>query len=149
MLVDEASKLGHPVVRHLFLHYPNDAKIYALRYQYMLGPDFLIAPVLDQGATSVNVYLPADNWVHLWSGTAYRATSGEWIQIAAPVGQPGVFFRKGSDAGAELVRKLRGLNIFQETEGMVTRARHVVVSVDLLLIPGLLYYARFGREWSL
>ena len=32
---------------------------------------------------------------------------------------------------------------------MVTRARHVVVSVDLLLIPGLLYYARFGREWSL
>ena len=24
-----------------------------------------------------------------------------------------------------------------------------MVSVDLLLIAGLLYYARFGREWSL
>ena len=113
VLVDDASKLGHPVVRHLFLHYPNDANIYALRYQYMLGPDFLIAPVLNQGATSVNVYLPADNWVHLWSGTVFHATSGEWIQIAAPVGQPGVFFREGSDAGAELVRKLRGLNILR------------------------------------
>lgn len=111
VLVDDASKLGHPVVRHLFLHYPNDANVYALRYQYMLGPDFLIAPVLDPGASSVSVYLPADNWVHLWSGTAYRATSGEWIQVAAPLGQPGVFFREGADAGAELVRKLRGLKI--------------------------------------
>jgi sulfoquinovosidase len=111
VLVDDASKLGHPVVRHLFLHYPNDANVYALRYQYMLGPDFLIAPVLDQGATSVSVYLPAGDWVHLWSGSEHRIRNGEWIQIAAPLGQPGVFLTMGSEVGAELVRKLRALNI--------------------------------------
>ena len=49
MLVDEASKLGHPVVRHLFLHYPDDPNVHELRYQYLLGPDFLIAPFLDEG----------------------------------------------------------------------------------------------------
>jgi len=111
VLVDDASKLGHPLARHLFLHYPNDANVYALRYQYMLGPHLLIAPVLDQGATSVSVYLPAGDWVHLWSGSEHRMRNGEWAQIAAPLGQPGVFFKKGSEAGAEFVRKLRALNI--------------------------------------
>jgi sulfoquinovosidase len=110
-LVASASNVGYPVVRHLFLHYPNDINVYTLRYQYLLGSEFLIAPVLDQGATSVNVYLPAGDWVHLWSGTVYRAASGEWIQIGAPLGQPGVFFKKGSAAGTELVRRLRQLKI--------------------------------------
>lgn len=110
-LVDEASELGHPVVRHLFLHYPDDPNVYELRYQYMLGSDFLIAPVLDEGAVSVRVYLPGGNWVHLWSGATYRARSGRWIQIAAPLGQPGVFFKEASDAGTEFVRKLHELNI--------------------------------------
>jgi alpha-glucosidase len=110
-LVASASNVGYPVVRHLFLHYPSDTNVYTLRYQYLLGSEFLIAPVLDQGATSVNVYLPAGDWVHLWSGTVYRAASGEWIQIGAPLGQPGVFFKKGSAAGTELVRRLRQLKI--------------------------------------
>jgi alpha-glucosidase len=110
VLVDEASKLGHPVVRHLFLHYPDDPNVHELRYQYLLGPEFLIAPVLDEGAESVNVYLPAGNWVHLWSGANY-SSSGKQIEIAAPLGEPGVFFKEGSDAGAELVSKLHELRI--------------------------------------
>ena len=118
-LVDEASKLGYPVVRHLFLHYPDDTTVYTLRYQYLLGRDFLIAPVLDKGATSVRVYLPKGEWVHLWSGTSFDAKSGEWIQVAAPLGQPGVFFKKDSDAGEELVSTLRELGILHH--GTVAR----------------------------
>ena len=111
MLVDEASKLGHPVVRHLCLHYPDDPNVHELRYQFMLGSDFLVAPVLDEGADSVRVYLPAGNWVHLWSGANYEASKGKWSEIAAPLGEPGVFFKQGSEAGAELIRKLHELKI--------------------------------------
>jgi alpha-glucosidase len=110
-LVHEASTLGHPLVRHLFLHYPDDPNVYALRYQYMLGADFLVAPVLDQGADSVSVYLPSGEWVHLWSGASYHLPNGEWIEIAAPLGQPGIFFKTGSHAGEELVRRLHDANI--------------------------------------
>ncbi|WP_420146735.1 alpha-glucosidase, partial [Spirosoma sp.] len=62
-VVAEATLKGYPVARHLFLHYPDDHNTYALRYQYLLGRDLLVAPVLDKGATSVEVYFPVgDEW---------------------------------------------------------------------------------------
>jgi sulfoquinovosidase len=38
--------------------------------------------------------------VHLWSGQAYDK-AGE-VEVDAPIGQPGVFYRKGSAAGKAL-----------------------------------------------
>ena len=49
---------GYPVVRHPFLHYPDDPNTYELRYQFLLGPDLMVAPVVDKGADSVDVYFP-------------------------------------------------------------------------------------------
>lgn len=106
-LVKEASKHGYPVVRHLFLHYPEDPIVYTLRYQFMLGSEFLIAPVLDPRVSVVRAYLPAGEWTHVWTGQEYAFKSGTWIEVAAPLGQPGVFFRKGSEAGEEFVQSLR------------------------------------------
>jgi sulfoquinovosidase len=101
-LVHEAATKGYPVVRHLFLHFPDDPVVYTLRYQFLLGPDLLVAPVLDRGAVSVRVYLPAGEWLHLWTGQSFSAGEGRWFQVPAPLGQPGVFFRKGSEAGEQL-----------------------------------------------
>jgi alpha-glucosidase len=110
-LVEEASKRGYPVVRHLFLHFPNDPTVYGLRYQFMLGPEFLVTPVLDEGAEEVRVYLPAGDWVHVWTDQSYTSAHGQWIEIAAPLGKPAVFFSKGSAAGEELVLNLRQAGI--------------------------------------
>jgi alpha-glucosidase len=106
-LVDDAARLGHPVVRHLFLHYPHDVGVYDLRYQFMLGSEFLIAPVLDKGAVRVRCYLPEGDWVHLWTGRVFSSHGGAWIEVSAPLGQPGVFFKSGSAAGEQLVVALR------------------------------------------
>ncbi len=105
-LVAEAARTGMPVVRHPFLHFPDDPNTWQITYQeFMLGPDFLIAPVTDEGADSVKVYLPAGEWVHLWSGQTY--TGGQTLTIAAPLGQPAVFYVKGSAWGENLVRTLK------------------------------------------
>jgi hypothetical protein len=48
-LVAESAEKGYPVARHLFLHYPGDPNTHELRYQFLLGPDLLVAPVLDKG----------------------------------------------------------------------------------------------------
>lgn len=104
-LVAEAARTGMPVVRHPFLHYPDDPNTWKITYQeFMLGHDFLIAPVTDKGAESVKVYLPAGQWVHLWSSETYAG--GQTLTVAAPLGQPAVFYVKDSTWGENLVRTL-------------------------------------------
>ena len=76
------------MVRHLFLHFPHDPTVYGLRYQFTLGSEFLIAPVLDKGATEVRVYLPAGEWIHVWTGQNYAFAKGSWVQVTAPLGEP-------------------------------------------------------------
>lgn len=96
--IKEYSATGMPVVRHCFLHYEDDPILHArmprsLQYQYLLGRDLLIAPVYIKESTTRELYLPRDDWIHLWSGTGY---SGGWITVPAPHGEPPVFYRKQS-----------------------------------------------------
>ncbi len=108
-LVQEAVETGLPVVRHPFIHYPNDPEIWKITYQeFMLGEDFLIAPVTDPDTDDVTAYLPQGRWVHLWSGELYGDTErGEYITISAPIGQPGIFYKAGSTIGETFSKKLK------------------------------------------
>lgn len=101
-LVAEAAQSGHPVMRHLVLHYPDDPAVAELRYQYLLGSDLLVAPVVDSGADSVRVYVPAGGWTHVWTGEALSGAEGAWRPIPAPIGQPAIFVRRGSPNEADL-----------------------------------------------
>lgn len=93
-LVKEASEKGTPVQRPVFLHYENDEEAYHLKYEYLFGRDILVAPVYTEGAEKVDVYLPNDKWIHIWSGTKFE---GGWHKIDAPIGKPAVFFREQSE----------------------------------------------------
>jgi len=110
-LVAEASQRGFPVARHLFVHYPDDPNTHDLRYQYLFGPDLMVAPVLDKGADAVEVYFPVgDAWIDLWTG-AEVGRPGEWVNVSAPLGRPGVFLRKGGTSAEEIVGGLKGVGI--------------------------------------
>lgn len=108
-LVNEAAQYGIPVARHLVIHYPDDPNVYALSFEeYMLGSDLLIAPVLDPEKDSVRAYLPAGNWVHLWTGRIFRSPyKGVWVTVPAPLGQPGIFYAEGSQDGMEFRLNLK------------------------------------------
>lgn len=109
-LVAEAAATGLPVVRHPFIHYPDDPETWKITFQeFMLGADFLIAPVTDPGVDKVTAYLPAGEWVHLWSGKTY--SGGQSVTVPAPLGQPGVFYVQGSAWGAELVKRMQAENL--------------------------------------
>ena len=92
-LVKENTVTGLPVQRPLFLHYEEDAESYDVMYQYLFGRDLLVAPVYEQGATSRRLYLPPDQWIHVWSGRHYQ---GGWVEVDAPIGEPAVFYRAAS-----------------------------------------------------
>jgi len=67
----EASLRGMPVLRALPLIYPGDPNVYDKDYQYLFGPWFLVAPVVEADGLK-DVYLPAGTWFDYWTGKAHR-----------------------------------------------------------------------------
>lgn len=104
-LVKENAEKGLPVQRPLFMHYEEDNNSYDIKYQYLYGRDMLVAPVYEEGRSTWDVYLPEDNWIHLWSGEEF---TGGTHTVAAPLGETPVFYRKNTE-WMELFEKLRNL----------------------------------------
>ena len=104
-LFEEAYELGYPVVRHMFLEFPNDKVAQNTFDQFMFGSDFLVAPVLEKAKVSREVYLPKGTWRHLWSGKQFYS-KGEFFEVAAPIGEPPVFYFDGSRWGSDLTSAL-------------------------------------------
>jgi sulfoquinovosidase len=94
----EAGEQGLPAQRPLFLHYPDQKELYAVQDQFLYGADMVVAPVIQEGAVSRAVILPGTRpWCHLWTGAEFAPGRHE---IAAPIGQPPVFYRPDSSFAA-------------------------------------------------
>lgn len=62
---------GLPMVRALFVEYPDDSGAWLIEDQYLFGADILVAPMMEAG-TERNVYLPKGNWIDYQSGKTYQ-----------------------------------------------------------------------------
>lgn len=94
---------GKPLVRAMMVDWPNDyTRGQATRYQFLYGPDFLVAPIYQ--ATEADslgndirngIYLPAGRWIDYFSGDAYE---GECVlnSFEAPLWKLPVFVRAGA-----------------------------------------------------
>jgi alpha-glucosidase/alpha-D-xyloside xylohydrolase len=70
--VRDACDTGLPIMRALWLHDPKDLAGAARGDEYLWGPDLLVAPVVEKGATSRRVYLPRGRWVDYWTNEAVQ-----------------------------------------------------------------------------
>lgn len=66
--VRECTQTGMPVMRALWLHYPDDPTAIACPDQFLWGRDILVAPVVEKEATTRTVYLPRGTWYDFWTG---------------------------------------------------------------------------------
>ena len=90
-----ANLTGAPFMRGLFLDFGADPKVADLGDEYMFGPALLVAPVVEQGRTSREVYLPAGaDWYNYW--TNERLHGGQTVTVAAPIDTLPLFVRAGS-----------------------------------------------------
>ncbi len=76
----DSSEHGLPMVRALFMEFPDDPGSWNVDDEYLYGSSMLVAPLLHEGAKSRNVYLPPGTWIDYQSGNSYE---GGWRQIAA------------------------------------------------------------------
>jgi alpha-D-xyloside xylohydrolase len=94
--LDRAATDGLPVMRPLFVDFPEDEHAWSVEDQMMFGPDVLVAPVIEAGARSRSVYLPAGSlWTHVWSGREYDG--GGLVEEAAPLAEIPVYVRDGAN----------------------------------------------------
>ncbi|MFC0265184.1 alpha-xylosidase [Alloscardovia macacae] len=68
---------GTPVMRSMFLEFPDDPTARTLDRQYMFGQSFLVAPVFTYSG-DVEYYLPAGTWVNWFTGEKVTSASGVW-----------------------------------------------------------------------
>ncbi len=75
-----SSENGLPMVRALFIEYPDDPGSWLIEDQYLFGSDILVAPLFEDEMTDRSVYLPPGKWIDYQTGKSYP---GGWHRIAA------------------------------------------------------------------
>jgi alpha-glucosidase/alpha-D-xyloside xylohydrolase len=66
-VVREGAITAMPVMRALWLHYPDDPAAVTRSDQYLWGRNMLVAPVTEKAATARVVYLPRGDWYDFWT----------------------------------------------------------------------------------
>lgn len=92
--VHECATTGVPVMRALWLHYPEDPIAVARRDQYLWGRDILVAPVLEKAAVSRALYLPHGSWYDFW--TEERVEGGREINRPIDLETMPLYVRAGT-----------------------------------------------------
>ena len=76
----DSSEHGLPMVRALFVEFPDDPGSWNVDDEYFYGSSILVAPLMCEGETSRDVYLPPGTWIDYQTGKDY---AGGWRKIAA------------------------------------------------------------------
>jgi len=94
-LARHTHRTGAPFMRALFMDFPDDPNVRDVADAYMFGPAFLVAPVVEQGATTREVYLPAGtHWYNY--RTNEKHPGGRTLTVQAPLDTLPLFVRAGS-----------------------------------------------------
>ncbi len=95
-LMMDASETGAPVMRPLFYDFQQDEKCWNVEDAYMFGPDLLVAPIMEAGAETREIYLPKGcRWVDAYTGETYEG--GQTVTVPAPIGIIPVMMREGHE----------------------------------------------------
>ena len=92
-VMHEAAETGIPAFRPLVLEFPEDPRVASLDDQFLLGSDLMLAPVVREGATEREVYLPAGDWYDFWTGERHQG--GRTHRLAVTLESIPAFVRAG------------------------------------------------------
>jgi len=74
---------GLPLMRPMLYEEPGNAKVRAMSSTYLWGKDFLVTPVLKQGAATADVYFPARSaWFDFYNGERHAGGATESVKLS-------------------------------------------------------------------
>ncbi|WP_206367137.1 glycoside hydrolase family 31 protein [Sphingobacterium sp. SGG-5] len=91
----QAHDSGLPLVRGLFMEYPQDEQAVKTEDQFMFGEQLLVAPVLKKGERVKRLYLPDGEWFD-FNDKKTIYLGGQQIAYRAPLSKIPIFVKKGS-----------------------------------------------------
>lgn len=91
----EASRSGMPVIRALFLEYPEDNVVDNIADQYAFGSEFLVAPIIEDG-DSRDVYFPNNGRYLEWLNKTDVYEGGQSHHVSAKLDEIPVYVREGA-----------------------------------------------------
>jgi alpha-glucosidase len=95
---ERAASHHEPIIRPTFYDFPEDARCLEDCDDFMLGPDLLVAPVVEEGQRERRVWLPAlpggGAWFDFETRQAYAG--GAWHTVPAPLDKLPLFARAGA-----------------------------------------------------
>ncbi|KAF7228318.1 neutral alpha-glucosidase AB isoform X6 [Nothobranchius furzeri] len=98
-----AYRTGEPVMRALWVEYPQDPATFAVDDEFLIGRDLLVHPVTEEGARGVTAFLPGKEEVWFDIHTFQKHNGAQNLYIPVTMSSIPVFQRGGSI----IPRKLR------------------------------------------
>lgn len=94
------AQTGRPLMCALSLAYPADKRAPAYPYEYLFGRDLLVAPTVEEGSITQEVYLPEGTWHDLWTQTPIAGP--QTITVEVPEDRIPVYVRAGAQTPLEI-----------------------------------------------
>jgi alpha-glucosidase len=91
--MEEASRSGVPLMRPMFLEFPDQKDFETTDAEFMFGRDLLIAPKVDEKFEPYDVKLPAGTWYDFWTGLPVSTST---LTVNPPLDVVPIYIRGGS-----------------------------------------------------
>ncbi|KAI8140167.1 glycosyl hydrolases family 31-domain-containing protein [Fennellomyces sp. T-0311] len=90
----DASREGTPLMRPMFMEFPDDENLFATEDQFMVGAGIMVKPVTKEGATETDIYFPGDQqWYDMSTHAPVRLTGRN--TVSAPLEKIPAYYRAG------------------------------------------------------
>jgi alpha-glucosidase/alpha-D-xyloside xylohydrolase len=109
----DARNTGMPMMRAMWLHYPDDQKCRKTGDQYLWGNDMLIAPVYEKGAIARHVYLPEGYWYDWWTNT--KEAGGKTVSRIVDLSTMPIYVRAGAIIPFDPIRQYTSESVNEPT----------------------------------
>ena len=128
----DSSARGLPMLRSLFLEFPEDPGSWLIDDQYLLGSSMLVAPLMHEGVNERAIYLPPGSWIDYQTGMSYP---GGWHHITAKELPILILVREGSILPHIALAQSTSKMDWSKLE-LVTFAKDPSTASGLVALPG-------------